>query len=180
MSEEVEEEQAGRKAGQIVFALCFVLIALLLVVMLPDQTVWKNRTKFFAQPRFWPAVGVIGMLVFGGLHLWMRPRHRSRRYLNRYDLREAGVWLASLEYAVWFLVYVWLVPIIGYLPATLIFAPLLSWRLGYHSRKMLWISVLFGVAVVVMFKGFLDVKIPGGLIYEYLPDELRSFFILNF
>ncbi len=180
MSEEIEKKQVVRTAGQIVFAVGFVLIALVLVAVLPDQTAWKNRTKLFAQPRFWPAVSVIGMLVFGGLHLWHQTRQSRKRLVDRNDLYEAGVWLASFEYAGWFLAYVWGVPIIGYLPATLIFAPLLSWRLGYRGRKMLWVSVIFGALVVVMFKGFLHVKIPGGLIYEYLPDALRSFFILNF
>lgn len=27
---------------------------------------------------------------------------------------------------------------------------------------------------------YLEVKIPGGAIYEFLPNALRSFFILNF
>jgi|GEM_PF-5204860 len=39
-----------------------------------------------------------------------------------------------LEWAAWFLVDVWLVPIIGYLPMTLIFAPALTWRMGYRTR----------------------------------------------
>jgi hypothetical protein len=45
---------------------------------------------------------------------------------------------------------------------------------------MLGSAVLVALAVVVVFKSFLSVKIPGGAIYEYLPDALRSFFILNF
>ena len=53
-------------------------------------------------------------------------------------------------------------------------------RLGYRSRAMMWISLGFGGAVVVLFKGLLSVRIPGGAIYEYLPGALRSFFILNF
>ena len=56
----------------------------------------------------------------------------------------------------------------------------LAYRLGYRSRYMLWVSAIFAVVVVVVFKGLLNVKIPGGAIYEYLPGALRSFFILNF
>lgn len=176
MDDGATEDRGHRRAGQILFAAAFVVVAIALVIVLPDQTVWKAKTSFFAQPRFWPSVGVIGMAVFGALHLWHQPRRRA----SRYDLREGRVWITVLEYALWFLVYVWIVPIIGYLPTTLVFAPLLAWRLGYRSPRMLWIAVAFGFAVVVLFKGLLEVRIPGGLIYEYLPGAMRSFFILHF
>lgn len=74
--------------------------------------------------------------------------------------------------------YVLLVPIVGYLPVTLVFVPLLTWRMGYRSPRMLWISVAFAVVVVLVFKGLLSVRIPGALLYEYLPGPLRSFAIL--
>ena len=170
MSDEPQASSGHRRAGQILFAVGFTAMAVLLVALLGDQTVWKAKVKFFAQPRFWPAVGVIGMMVFGGLHLKTLQRYR----ISRYDLSEARVWFEAVEYALWFLVYVWVVPIAGYLPVTMVFAPLLTWRLGYRSPKMLWISVVFAVVVVVLFKSVLQVKIPGGLIYEYLPSGLRS------
>jgi hypothetical protein len=50
--------------------------------------------------------------------------------------------------------------------------------MGYRSRLMMGISAAFAVFVVLLFKAFLSVKIPGGMVYEYLPGELRSFFIL--
>ena len=180
MSIEDDEDRGRRRAGQLLFAVFFLVAALVLLAYLPDQTVWKNRTKLFAQPRFWPAVGVIGMVVFAGLHLRTQIKHLKRWRPVRADWIEARRWAGVLEYAGWFLVYVWLVPLLGYLPTTLVFAPLLTWRLGYRSHKMLWISVLFGFAVVLLFKTFLEVKIPGGALYEYLPGALRSFFILNF
>ena len=176
MSDDLTHDTGRRRAGQFAFALGFVLISVLLLVLLGDQTDWKPKTKLFAQPRFWPAVGVIGMVVFGGLHLRLQPRRR----VGINNRREGRVWASSIEYAVWFFAYVWLVPIFGYLPTTLVFAPALTWRLGYKSPKMLWISVVFGFCVVVVFKSVLEVKIPGGMIYEYLPGALRSFFILNF
>ena len=43
---------------------------------------------------------------------------------------------------------------------------------------MLWISVAFGLVVVLLFKAFLQVKIPGSALYEVLPGGLRNFFIL--
>lgn len=174
MSSEKERRFVGPRRGQLIFALFFVCVSIVLLAMIPDQTRWVNKTKFFAQPRFWPAVGLGLMVLFGGLHLYRLPWWRA----TRYDWWEVRKWGLVLEFAAWFMAYVVTVPILGYLPVTLIFVPALSWRMGYRSRFMMWISVAFAVFVVVLFKAFLSVKIPGGLIYEYLPGGLRSFFIL--
>ncbi|RFP87394.1 tripartite tricarboxylate transporter TctB family protein [Rhodobacteraceae bacterium 63075] len=162
--------------GQALFAIVFVVASALLLSQLGNETRWAKGTEFFAQPRFWPAVSVIGMLLFGALHLWKLPR----RGFERVDVAEWIIWFRAIEFVLWFLAYVWLVPILGYLPMTVVFMLILSWRLGYRSGKMLWIAAVFGFCVVVVFKSFLQVRIPGGAIYEYLPGALRSFFILNF
>ncbi len=180
MSEENTEFEGRRRAGQLIFAWAFVVLSLILLAFLPDQTVWKPRTKLFAQPRFWPGVGVAGMAFFGLMHLRVVVRQLGRKRPIRADWLEARRWLEVLEYAGWFLVYVWLVPRLGYLPVTLVFAVALSWRLGYRRARMLWITALFAVVVVVVFKSLLQVKIPGAQVYEYLPGGLRSFFILYF
>ena len=174
MPSEREHRFVGPRRGQLVFALVFVAIALLLLSQITGQTRWVDKTKFVAQPRFWPAIALGGMVLMGGLHLYKLPWRR----VSRYDMREVHNWGRVLEYALWFMVYVFAVPVLGYLPVTLIFVPCLSWRMGYRSRFMMGISAAFAVIVVVMFKSFLSVKIPGGLIYEYLPGALRSFFIL--
>ncbi|SFL65933.1 tripartite tricarboxylate transporter TctB family protein [Shimia aestuarii] len=175
MSSLEEKRFPGPLRGQLIFAIVFFVVALLLLSQIGEQTKWVKRTKFFAQPRFWPAVGLIGMVVFGGLHLWKLPRRR----FDRMDYREWRIWFLAIEWVGWFLLYVLLVPIIGYLPTTMIFMPIITWRLGYRDKRMLWVAATFGTLVVVLFKSLLQVKIPGGLIYEYLPSALRSFFILN-
>jgi hypothetical protein len=45
---------------------------------------------------------------------------------------------------------------------------------------MLLYSLITALSIVLVFKTFLEVKIPGGIIYEFLPSTLRSFMILNF
>lgn len=176
MATERERRFVGQRRGQLIFALAFLAVSLLLLALIGQQTVWADKTKLFAQPRFWPAVGLGAMVVMGGLHLYRLPW----RHVSRYDRWEALKWGRALEFALWFMVYVLAVPLLGYLPVTLIFAPLLAWRMGYRSRFMQGISAVFAVAVVVLFKSFLSVKIPGGAVYEYLPGALRSFAILNF
>lgn len=176
MDNEELSRHIGRRSGQILFALAFVALSVLLLSQIGAETKWVKRTKFFAQPRFWPAVGLGGMVLFGGLHLWRLPR----RKIDRLDWREGMIWLQVLEYALWFMAYVWLVPLVGYLPVTVVFLPLMVWRMGYRDKRLLWVSAVLGVCIVLLFKTFLNVKIPGAVLYEYLPGAMRSFFILNF
>lgn len=174
MPTERERRFVGPRRGQLIFALAFLAFSGLLLAQIGLQTSWAEKTKLFAQPRFWPAISLGLMTGLGGLYLYRLPW----RYVTRYDRWELRKWAAVLEYGLWFMAYVLTVPILGYLPVTLLFVPTLSWRLGYRSRKMMTISVVFAVAVVILFKGFLSVRIPGGAVYEYLPGAWRSFFIL--
>ncbi len=163
------------RRGQLLFAAGFAVFAVLLAVSYPSQTTWVENTKWAAQPGFWPAVAVGGMVLFTALHA---ARLRPRR-IARADLAEGRRWAAAAEFCAWFLAYVFLVPLIGYVFASAAFLPALTWRMGYRTRFWLWLSAAVAVAVVVLFKAFLEVKIPGGAVYEYFPAALRSFFILN-
>ena len=165
--------QRYRKPGDLIFAIFFLAFSVVLLTQLGDQTRWVARKSLFVQPRFWPSVAVIGMVVFGALHLigslW------SPRIMGR--LKELWLWTRSLEYVAWFLIYVTLVPITGYLPTTLAFSVLLALRVGYRDRKTLLAAAGAGFAIVILFRTLLQVKIPGGAIYEYLPDGMRAFML---
>ena len=174
MSDDIGEGVQGPKRGQLLFTVGFLTVSALLAALLWDQTVWKDGKDWFSQARFWPAVGVFGMVGFTALHLWQLPRKRFARP----DWIEGRNWLRVFEFVGWFLAYVWLVPLLGYLPVTLVFAALLTRRMGYRDPKMLWIALVFGLTVVLLFKAFLQVKIPGAALYEVFPGAVRNFFIL--
>ena len=89
-------------------------------------------------------------------------------------------WARSLEFVAWFLAYVLAVPVIGYLPASLLFSVLLVWRLGYRSVQSFAVAAVFGFTVVAVFKAGLNVKVPSGALYAYLPDSIRTFMMVNF
>ncbi len=170
------DNKPPRVSGDLLFAGLFLALSLILLSQLPEQTKWAKKTVLFGQPRFWPTVGLLGMAVFGGAYFWTRFR---RNDLQR-EWLEVANWLRSIEFALWFMIYVWAVPQIGYLLASVIFAPVLAFRMGYRTPKMLLSAFGLGFGTVLIFKSFLSVKIPGGAIYEYLPTALRSFMILNF
>lgn len=177
MSETEEEKRfVGPKRGQLIFAVLFLLVSLVLLSQIGEQTKWMKKVKFAAQPRLWPAIGLGGMVLFTALHLWKLPRRKTQAD----DWREAKIWLIPFEFAFWFLIYVLVTPIIGYMFATLIFTQIMIFRMGYRGPKFQLAGLGFAIGVVLLFKSFLQVKIPGGAIYEYLPGAMRNFFILNF
>jgi hypothetical protein len=162
-----------------VFGVLSFAAALLLLTLIGTETEWLDGRPFVRQPAFWPAVAIVGMTVFGVFELWS-----TGRALRRGAAGEIGAevlkWFAALEYLAWFLVYVWVVPVLGYLPTTIIFCAALTYRLGYRSGRGLVAAVLTGIATVVIFKSLLGVKIPGGLVYEYLPGTIRNVMIVRF
>lgn len=165
-----------RRPGDIVFAWFALIASLLLLSQIADQTVWRDGGKLFAQPRFWPAVSLGGMALFAAFHLVGSAL--SERIHGRWQ--EVWLWVSSLEYAGWFIAYAVAVPYAGYLPTTVIFAVALALRAGYRKRSTHFAAALAAVVIVLLFKTFLQVKLPSGLIYEALPDGLRQIMLTYF
>jgi len=165
-----------RRPGDLIFSVLFLTLCLFLAFSLPEQTTWSKGTKLPAQPAFWPYLSVGIMTFFASLHLLsglLSPAIKGRWL-------EVAFWLRSFEYAVWFMAYVFIVPLLGYLLSTILFTGILTFRLGFRSANAQMLAMMFGIAVVVLFKTFLQVKVPGGQIYEYLPTALRSFMLTYF
>ncbi|ASM71395.1 MULTISPECIES: tripartite tricarboxylate transporter TctB family protein [Roseobacteraceae] len=165
-----------RRPGDVVFAWVFLLFSVFLLTQLDTQSPWKQGGKIFSQPAFWPTVSIYLMVFFSALHLLssvLSPRLHGR-------WGEVWQWVRTLEYAGWFMAYVLSVPVAGYLPCTVVFAVLLALRAGYRQLGTLAGAAVMGVVIVVAFKAFLQVKIPGGAVYEYLPTGLRAFMLTYF
>lgn len=168
---------ASHHRAEIVFGVAAMAAALFLASQIGNQTTWLPGYPFVAQPAFWPTVSIGGMVVFGACELWQAWRSNRARRGESIAL-EVLDWLRALEFVAWFMAYVWVTPFVGYLPTTIVFTAALSWRLGYRRPGTLAAAVLTGIAVVIVFKSFLSVRIPGGALYEYLPETLRNFMIL--
>lgn len=165
--------------AELIFALAAFAVGLFLLTQIGSQVTWSSSRSLINQPGFWPVMAIFGMVIFGAGEMIVSVR-RFRNAAVGDIAAELIDWVKAIEYAGWFLVYVLIVPTIGYLLATLLFSVLLTWRLGYRSKARLVAAALTGVAVVLVFKSMLSVKIPGGEIYEFLPAALRNFMILNF
>lgn len=163
-----------RRPGDLVYAVASFVAALMLIAMLPSQVKFLDRGDLVAQPGFWPLVGVMMMVGFGAVQLAMT--FAAPRLPGRWQ--EVWFWIRSLEYVAWFTLYVILVPVLGYLPSTVIFALIMVFRLGYRSPGAFAAAAGLGVLIVVIFKAGLGVHIPAGQIYQYLPTSLRTFFMV--
>ena len=159
----------GRRPGEILFCTLMLVIGLMLIGAIGWQTIWVPGKGLATQPRFWPSVSLGGIVVFAALQ-WVF-RFRVLRTPGRWH--EALIWIGSLEYIGWYLLYVWSIPMIGYLPATIIFCLGLIWRVGYRRAMAFWSAFGFALFVVLFFKTAMNVKIPGGALYELAPDSIR-------
>jgi hypothetical protein len=166
------------RTGAGVFGFTLFTLGVVLLALITEQTKWIKGVALIKQPSFWPGLCLIGLVLFGALHLVSL--YRSNRNATDWAAVRAEmiVWLRPCEYAVYFMVYVFGVSILGYLPATLIFCPALAIRAGYRTRRTIIASMVFGLGVVLIFKTFLSIKIPGGALYDTFPDAMRNFFML--
>ena len=169
------------RPGAVVFAVAVCLGALVLLTQINEQTKWLNGSALLVQPRFWPGLCLTGFAFFALCHFFgALARHRQFRQYSFLPSDELSNWARPLEYALYFMAYVFLVPQLGYLPTTLLALPALVFRLGYRHPSKLIAAALIGLCTVVVFKTLLQVRIPGGRWYELLPDGLRNVFILYF
>lgn len=167
--------------GETVFAFVCLGVGLFLLFQVGAQTRWVGNVSWLVQPRFWPGLSLVGFFIFaGGYFILSLRRHQKIRH-NVFVLRaELFHWVRPVEYALYFIGYVYLVPWLGYLPATLLVFPALVFRAGYRRLKYLLLALVIGTLTVVVFKSLLRVRIPGGRLYEALPEQLRNFMLLHF
>ena len=175
--------EVRRRPGDLLFATASFVLALFLMIRLPDQTRWFNRVDLLLQPRFWPAVVLGAFALFSGLHLirsWQArqdPDHPDRSLVPAGELLH---WMRPLEFALYFVAYAASIPWLGYLLSTVLFMPLLGLRTGIRSLSGLAMLAGLGVGIVLVFKTGLEVRMPPGALYDLFPPAVRNFLIRNF
>jgi hypothetical protein len=171
--------------GEKAFAVLMAALSAFLLYSIPDETQWFGGMAVSKQPRLWPAMCIIGLSLFAfsyGLSVWLKAAsldHSDQHNISA-EVGEMTRWLRPVEFVVYFLTYVMAVPWLGYLLATLAYFLLMTWRMGYRKRSMLWISAATGLLIVLVFKTLLQVKITSGAWYDLLPDSWATFMIINF
>ena len=109
-------------------------------------------------------------------HQW-----RKRFLLPTNAYFELTKYVAALEFVAYFIGYTLLIPWLGYLVSTVLIGTLLPWRLGYRGRTWFMRSLMSSLAVVVVFRTFLQIKTPVSIwLYDQLPTALRGFMLTYF
>ncbi|MGB1034649.1 MAG: tripartite tricarboxylate transporter TctB family protein [Primorskyibacter sp.] len=200
----------SRTRGDFEVSIVFAAIALLFLAFYGTQTGWDTRklpdemgTYIAYQFGFAEIEGRVTRLgrilkqswvapmmclaIFVPAALWnMRASWKETAWRKRFLLPtspsfELAKYAAALEYVVYFIGYTLIVPVLGYLVSTIILGTFLTWRLGYRSLSWLLTGFASSVAVVIVFRTFLQIKTPVSIwLYDQLPDAARAFMLTYF
>ena len=161
----------------------FALVASVsLLTQIDAQTKWIKRVDLTMQPRLWPILALV-LMVVSALAMCVVGFRKLRSNQVQSALSERSLlleWWLPLEYSLWFLAYVYVVGLAGYLLATLGFMLVLTYRAGFREKLWFGWAVVVGLTVVLSFRTALQVRLPSGQLYEFLPPEFRNFMITYF
>lgn len=194
-----------RGRGDLVFSAICMAMALFFLVTFWGQTGWENRElpddlgtylgrqlgliegegrldrfgKILKQSWVAPAICLLILIPAAALNL--RKSLKTHRAQQRAGVDvtagpEVLNWLRALEFVIWFIAYTLLVPVLGYLVATLIFGTVLPWRMGYRSLRWFGICLATSFVIVLIFRSGLQIKTPVNIwLYDFLPQGMKSF-----
>lgn len=201
--EDVNDFRRGR--GDLIFSLFMAGLALFFFVFFFTQTGWEDRKLPDNLARYWTdqfgvtepegrlsrlgrilkqswIAPLICLLILVPAALWnLRSAWRAQVWRMRFK-QPVGVayelmqWLRALEYVAWFIAYTALVPVLGYLVATLLLGTALPWRLGYRGMRWMGICLAASFAIVLVFRSGLQIRTPVNIwLYDQLPQGLETF-----
>ena len=173
-------DNPGGGTGPVVLAAGFFVFGVVLLALTTWQTKPAPPGKLWStEPALAPVVSLVilaipaGLLLAAGLRALLHGRHPGLQLVPTPDqLRETAV---LLEFAIYFVLYVWLVDKLGYLLSSFLFAQVGCWRLGLRGWRTVGFCLLLTLALVGAFRFGLRIWFPGAAIYEYLPAGLRNF-----
>ncbi|WP_108836506.1 tripartite tricarboxylate transporter TctB family protein [Tateyamaria sp. Alg231-49] len=194
-----------RTRGDLVFSIFMVCVVLFFFAFFFTQTGWEDRKLPANMARYWmDQFGVtapegrlsrLGRIIKQGWFaplvcvcilvpaaLWnLQGAWRAHAWRARFKQptavgHELLQWLRALEFVAWFVAYTLLVPVLGYLVATLILGTALPWRLGYRGLRWFGICFAASFAIVLVFRSGLQIRTPVNIwLYDQLPQGLETF-----
>jgi len=202
--------QFKRKRGDLLFSALMLALALFFLAFFWTETGWHKRklpnefgvylfhqlglidiegrvTRFgriLKQPWVAPMLCLLVFVPAAVVNIWSSRfvhQWRKRFHLPTSMHYEAEQWAHALEFVAYFILYTLIVPILGYLLSTVLFGLFLTWRLGYRTRRWMGISFVSCLAIVIVFRSFLQIKTPVNIwLYDQLPIAAKSFMLSYF
>ncbi len=181
----MNNESLKSKPATGIFYSLMLLFAVGGLLLLPIATSsGPSKQGWWTQPIFMPALTlsiiVVPALILCWRHFRSMRANPDLRPGSRATRVELWQWLKPVEFFVYYVLYIWLLSLIGYFLSSLIFILLLSWRVGLRSKTWMLIALLFAITLVALFRWGLGVWVPQADLYELFPKDMRIFLMKNF
>jgi len=180
-----------RITGDLTLSIIFLLFVVFLLIYFNSESGWSARDlnqkrvgKILKQQWVGPLMCMAILLpatILNILEAFKAYKKSKRLLLPNKIMYEMTQWIRSLEFILYFLVYTFSITVLGYLISTLIFAVFLTYRLGYRTKKWIFISLFSSFIVVLIFRTILQIKTPVNIwLYKFLPENLEVFMKIYF
>ncbi len=179
-----DTQQNPQAALGVFYALMFLFGAGFLLLIPVETSPGPTGQGWWTQPIFMPAISLL-LVAIPATYLFFQYLLKLR---NNQELRPTGQhirfellqWFKPVEFFVYYVLYIWLLGMVGYFLSSLIFIIGLSIRIGLRSREWMLAGLLFAIALIAMFRWALGVWIPPAALYDLFPKDIGIFLMGNF
>jgi len=170
--------------GTGIFLGFMAVVSITLLLLTPFATKpGPSNQGWWTQPALMPTFSLILFAAAANYlflqHLWT-VRKNGLQQERSAVLKELTQWVLPLEYFVYYLIYIWLLGLVGYFLSSAIFAIGVSLRVGLRSGRWVLTAILFALALTALFRWGLHIWFPKVALFELFPKEPRIFLSRNF
>ena len=159
-----------------------ISIGLLLLIPVATKSAPPNQ-GLWTEPVLMPALSLV---FFAGTAIYLLIQHLWTVRKNGVQHERSAIsgeliqWILPLEYFVYYMIYIWLLGLVGYFLSSAIFAIGVCMRVGLRSRRWVLTGLLFALALTALFRWGLHIWFPKVALFELFPRESRIFLSRNF
>ncbi|MEM7117153.1 MAG: tripartite tricarboxylate transporter TctB family protein [Chloroflexota bacterium] len=180
----MESSTSKTQPGTGVFYGIMAVISIVLLLLLPIETEpGPAEQGWWTQPILMPAISLV-FFAITAVFLFIQHLLSVRKHGAPHDRdtvrAELFQWAQPLEIFVYYVIYIYLLGIVGYFLSSFIFAAGVGWRVGLRSRRWVWAALFFTLGITALFRWGLSIWFPSAALFELLPGGLRIFFARNF
>lgn len=177
MSAFEEETVESQSPGRLVVAIFFLLFGAGGLALLPTFTGTSPGDEgWFTQPWLMPSLALTLLTVAALIHTLRLWRDRKPTSANCAGLPgELWMWLRAGEFFLWYVLYIWLLGVLGYGLSTFVFVAGLGLRMGLRQPRWIIAALAVTVAMTLLFRLGLKIWVPAADLYEILPSGIRNF-----
>ena len=173
-----DETSESQTPGRLIVAVFFLLFGALGLVLLPTFTGTSPGDEgWFTQPWLMPTLTLTLLTVASLVHtlrLWRDRQSVTARSESTLP-REVWMWLRASEFFTWYVLYIWLLGVLGYGLSTFVFIAGLGFRVGLREPRWFLAALGMTIAMTLLFRFGLKIWVPAADLYELLPKDIRNF-----